>query len=80
MPLKFYTAQYRYKGEDRMDITVKGQDPIGKMFAPTWAMVMGLKDGKLSCGNPLVTFFQLYTQTTALITRYNALIFMLTMT
>lgn len=48
MPLKFYTAQYRYSGPDRLDITVKGQDPIGKMFAPTWAMVMGLKDGKLS--------------------------------
>ncbi len=45
--LKVYTAQYRYSGPDRLDITVKGQDPMGKMFAPTWDMVMGLKDGKI---------------------------------
>ena len=34
-----YTAQYRYSGEDRLDVTVKGNDPIGKIFAPTWQMV-----------------------------------------
>ena len=30
---------YSYKGDDRLDITVKGNDPIGKIFAPTWKMV-----------------------------------------
>jgi hypothetical protein len=43
-----YTAQYRYPGQDRLDITVKGNDPAGKLFAPTWAMVKGVKDGTLS--------------------------------
>jgi hypothetical protein len=43
-----YTAQYRYAGEDRLDITVKGKDPIGKIFASTWKMVMASKQGKLS--------------------------------
>lgn len=43
-----YTAQYRYSGPDRTDITVKGNDPDGRVFAPTWSMVMGVKQGKLS--------------------------------
>lgn len=42
---EFYTAQYKYDGSDRLDITVKGQDPFGKIFAPTWNMVTNLKDG-----------------------------------
>lgn len=37
--LKFWTAQYRYPGPYRLDITVKGQDPFGKAFAPTWQML-----------------------------------------
>jgi hypothetical protein len=48
MPVKVYTAQYRYDGPDRLDITVKGRDPIGGVFAPTWKMVMGLKNGTLT--------------------------------
>ena len=40
-----YTAQYRYPGMDRLDITVKGQDRFGKFFAPTWNMVSGFKKG-----------------------------------
>ena len=43
MSVKIYTAQYRYSGAHRLDITVKGNDPIGKVFAPTWDMVMAHK-------------------------------------
>jgi uncharacterized protein YeaO (DUF488 family) len=43
--VKIYTSQYGYKGEDRLDITVKTGD---KTFAPTWDMVMGHKNGTLS--------------------------------
>jgi uncharacterized protein YeaO (DUF488 family) len=46
--LKIYSAQYNYKGKDRLDITAKGQDPIGKIFAPPWNLVMGYKDGSIS--------------------------------
>ena len=46
--LKVHTAQYRYSGKDRLDITVKGKDPLGSIFAPTWDMVNGLKSGKIS--------------------------------
>lgn len=46
--MKLYTAQYRYSGSDRLDITVKGKDLIGKYFAPTWKMVMFSKEGKIS--------------------------------
>jgi len=41
-----WTAQYRYSGPDRLDITVKGNHPIGRIFAPTWKMVMDYKNGK----------------------------------
>ena len=48
MPKSFlhvYTSTYRYPmGADRLDITVKGQDPIGKHFAPTWELVRRFKD------------------------------------
>lgn len=37
--MELWTAQYRYPGPHRLDITVKGQDPFGKLFAPTWEMV-----------------------------------------
>lgn len=43
-----YTAHYRYSGSDRTDITVKGQHPEGKLFAPTWDMVMGVKKGTVT--------------------------------
>jgi len=46
--LEVWTAQYRYNGPDRLDITVKGQDPLGKYFAPSWEMVMKCKQGKIS--------------------------------
>jgi len=46
--LEVWTAQYSYNGPDRLDITVKGQDPLGKYFAPTWKMVMECKKGKIS--------------------------------
>jgi len=41
--LKFWTAQYRYPGPHRLDITVKGKDPKGSYWAPTWNMVMAHK-------------------------------------
>lgn len=47
MPI-IYTAQYKYRGQDRLDITVKGQDPVGRAFAPTWSMVTLLKKGVMS--------------------------------
>ena len=43
-----YTAQYRYPGRDRLDITVKGNCPAGKLYAPTWPMVRGIQSGHLS--------------------------------
>ena len=43
MTLIIHTAQYRYSGPDRLDITVKGQHPLGKYFAPNWEMVHAVK-------------------------------------
>lgn len=48
MPLEIYTAQYKYKGDDRLDITVQGNDSFGQLFSPTWGMVNGYKDGSIN--------------------------------
>lgn len=45
--LELYTAQYRYSGIDRLDITAKSTD-FGIVFAPTWEMIMDYKRGSLS--------------------------------
>lgn len=37
--LTVYTAQYNYKGPNRVDITVKSAVPPWDVFAPTWDMV-----------------------------------------
>jgi ribA/ribD-fused uncharacterized protein len=46
--LEIYTAQYRYSGDDRLDITVKGQHPLGRIFAPTWNIVLASKNGSIT--------------------------------
>lgn len=46
--MTLYTAQYRYSGNDRLDITVKGNCPAGKLYAPTWMMVTGYKNGSMT--------------------------------
>jgi len=43
-----YTSQYSYRGNNRLDITVKGNDPIGKLYAPTWDLLMAVKKKRLS--------------------------------
>ena len=37
-----------YKDTDKLDITVMSAKGVGKYFAPTWEMVKGFKNGKLS--------------------------------
>jgi uncharacterized protein YeaO (DUF488 family) len=37
-----------YSGADGLDITVKSGKGIGKLFAPTWDMVMGVKQGRIT--------------------------------
>ena len=45
--LKIHTSAYRYSGKDRLDITAKGQDAIGKLFAPPWNLVMAYKEHRI---------------------------------
>jgi len=40
-----YTAQYKYAGEDRIDVTVKSSQPPWRYFAPSWDMVRNYKNG-----------------------------------
>jgi uncharacterized protein YeaO (DUF488 family) len=44
--LKVWTAQYQYKGTDRVDITIKSAVYPWNVFAPTWEMVMEYKRSK----------------------------------
>ncbi len=30
--MRLYTAQYRYSGDDRLNITIKGKDPVLKVL------------------------------------------------
>jgi uncharacterized protein YeaO (DUF488 family) len=43
--LKVYTSRINCKDKDKFDITVKTGS---KIFAPTWDIVMGLKNGKIT--------------------------------
>lgn len=42
------TGRVSYNGADGLDITVKSGKGIGKRFAPTWDMVMGVKQGRIT--------------------------------
>lgn len=34
-----YTARLVYSGKDRLDVTAKGRDPLGRAFAPSWRIL-----------------------------------------
>lgn len=42
------TGRVSYSGKDGLDITVKSGKGIGTVFAPTWDMVMGVKQGRIT--------------------------------
>ncbi len=44
MTVEIWTAQYRYSGPDRLDITAGG----GTAFAPSWGLVREYKGGYIS--------------------------------
>jgi len=45
--LIIHTAQIRYTGPDKLDITVGSAKGLGRTFAPTWNLVMGYKENKI---------------------------------
>lgn len=40
---KIYTSRIAYRGADRLDTTVKSGVGLGKLLAPTWELVGGVK-------------------------------------
>ena len=46
--LEVFTSTNSYRELDSLDITVHGQDEIGKVFAPTWWMVNSYHKGNLN--------------------------------
>jgi hypothetical protein len=46
--IKVYTSTINYSGEDGLDITVKSSGEMGRMFAPTWDMVLDHKNGLIT--------------------------------
>jgi hypothetical protein len=43
--MTIYTSQFRYNNQDRIDITAKTSNVIGKIFAPPLNIVFDYKDG-----------------------------------
>ena len=43
--VEVFTSSMQYQGDYKLDITVKSGD---KVFAPSWDIVMGYKNGKIS--------------------------------
>lgn len=41
--VKIFTSTYNYTHANRLDITSKTKDPIGKIFAPPWSLVKSYK-------------------------------------
>jgi uncharacterized protein YeaO (DUF488 family) len=60
--MKFWTAQYRYSGDDRIDITAKSEDKIGKLFAPTIQLVFNYKDGYITQDEYIEQYMDLLTK------------------
>lgn len=60
MPL--YTAQMKYGGCDRLDITIKSGTMVGKLYAPTWDMVMGHKNKKYTDEQYTKMYYDLLTE------------------
>ena len=47
--LKIWTSSIKtFRGQNGLDVSVKGGDPIGRIFAPTWRIVIGVKQGTLT--------------------------------
>lgn len=57
-----YTAQYRYPGKDRLDITVKGNNISGKIYAPTWNMVQGVKNKTITEAEYTKQYYELLVE------------------
>lgn len=57
--MEIYTAQYRYSGDDRLDITAKSAVGSGKVLAPTWKMVNDYKAGTIDQWDYATKYFSL---------------------
>ena len=54
-----WTAQYKYVGPDRLDITMKApKGSLGTTFQPGWDLVMGLKGEKITEHQYLNTYWE----------------------
>lgn len=63
--MDIYTAQYKYTGDDRLDITVKSSIWPGSLLAPTWPMVHELKSGKLDESGYTIKYYTLLLSRTS---------------
>ncbi len=57
--MALYTGRVTYVGFDKLDVTVKGQHPFGRHFAPTWEMVREYRAGRLSQADYTTQYIQL---------------------
>lgn len=51
MALRVFTARLGYRGADRLDVTRKGADPVGVIYAPSWAILRPALDALRLAGD-----------------------------
>jgi len=54
-----YTSTMNYRGFDRHDITVKSASPIDRCFAPTWDIVMGIKNNTITWDEYVAEYYRI---------------------
>lgn len=65
MTLTIYTARVTYAGPFRLDITRKGNDPIGVAFAPSWAILAPVIEARRTGGDAEAAWLAYVPQYTA---------------
>ncbi len=57
--LNFNTAQFKYSGQHRIDITYRTKDSIGKLFCPNQQLVFNYKNEKINKEEYTIQYYQL---------------------
>ena len=60
-----YTATMRYQGVDRLDVTVKSAAPTEQCFTPTWDIVMGYKNKRISWPEYVTEYYRILNERVA---------------
>jgi len=60
-----YTSTMNYHGIDRLDVTVKSAAPTEQCFTPTWDIVMGYKNKRISWPEYVTEYYRILNERVA---------------